>query len=133
MNKKIIITIVLIIIIIVTILAINKKNQYSQPDITEIPSRNDTAVIPESTSTSTIDTVYSIAEVNMHDKPTDCWLVIGDKVINPTDFIAKELHPNDKIVDGCGKDATEMFASVNKHDGGKAQAALKQYQIGVLE
>jgi len=133
MNKKIIITIIILIIIAVGASLINKNNQNKQPDITEVPSRNDTAVIPESVSTTSIDTVYSIAEVNTHDKPTDCWIVIGDKVIDATSFIASGGHPNDKILNGCGKDATEMFANVKKHSGPEAQEVMMKSQIGVLE
>ncbi len=134
MKKNIIITIVLAIVVIAAILIVNKKNEYKQPDITEVPSRNDTAIIPESTSTSTIDKVYSIAEVNVHDKATDCWMIVdGDKVIDATSFIASGKHPNDKILNGCGKDATEMFESVKKHGGPEAQKVIMKSQIGVLE
>ena len=133
MGKKTIIILIILLIIAVGASLINKNNQNKTPDITEVPSRNDTAVIPESTSTSTTDKVYSIAEVNMHDKPTDCWLVIGDKVIDATAFIASGGHPNDKILNGCGKDATEMFAAVKKHGGKEAQEVMMKSQIGVLE
>lgn len=130
MKKKIFITILLAAIIIGAVLLVNNKNQNNTPDITEIPSRNDTAVIPESVSTSTI---YTIAEVNTHDKPTDCWMVIGDKVIDATAFIVSGKHPNDKILNGCGKDATEMFTSVKKHSGPTPQEIMMKSQIGVLE
>jgi cytochrome b involved in lipid metabolism len=119
MNKKIIITILVIIIIAIAILLISKKEPLTT---TNIPARNDTTI--ES---------YSLSDVSLHNKATDCWMAIDGKVIDPTAFIAAGLHPNDKIVDGCGKDATAMFTQVDKHDGGKARAALKQYEIGVLK
>lgn len=133
MSKKIIITIIILLIIAFGGSFIGKINQDKKPDITDIPSRNDTTVIPESTSTSSMDTVYSIAEVNLHNKATDCWLVIGDKVIDATAFIASGEHPNDKILNGCGKDATEMFKNVEKHSGPKPQDVMMKSQIGVLE
>jgi cytochrome b involved in lipid metabolism len=110
----------------------NKTPEVITP-IEETSPRNDTVV--DATTTEEVVTVksYSLAEVALHDKDSDCWLVIDGKVIDPTDFIAKGLHPNDKILNGCGKDATSMFKSVDEHDGGKAKMALKQYEIGVLK
>ena len=130
MKKNIIITIVLAIVVIAAILIVNKKNEYKQPDITEVPSRNDTATIPESSASTT--KVYTIAEVNMHDKATDCWIVIGDKVIDATSFIASGKHPNDKILNGCGKDATEMFKSVKKHSGPQAQETITNRCVRIV-
>ena len=81
----------------------------------------------------TATTTYTLADVAAHSTPTDCWIAVNGNVLNVTEFIAKGLHPNDKIENGCGKDATAMFEAVKKHDGGKAQAALQQYQIGILQ
>jgi cytochrome b involved in lipid metabolism len=120
MNKKIIITI-LIIIVAVSFFLLGTRGPLTT---TNIPSRNDTVVTTES---------YSLSDISLHNKSTDCWMAIDGKVIDPTAFIAAGLHPNDKIVDGCGKDATAMFTQVDKHDGGKAKVALKQYEIGVLK
>jgi cytochrome b involved in lipid metabolism len=121
MNKKIIITILVIIIIaIASIFLLGNRGPLTKTD--NIPARNDTVI-----------NSYSISDIALHDKATDCWMAIDGKVIDPTVFIAAGLHPNDNIVDGCGKDATAMFTQVDKHDGGKAKTALKQYEIGVLK
>lgn len=132
MNKKTIISIIILLIAIIAVVLFIKKEPLVVTPIEETTPRNDT-VVEEATTTEPVVKSYSLAEVNLHDKASDCWLVIEGKVINPTEFIAKGLHPNDKILNGCGKDATSMFASVDKHDGGKAKAALKQYEIGVLK
>ena len=129
MKKKIIIAIILI--LITTISTISLTNKKQAPNISEIPSRNDTAIIPESASST--DKTYTLAEVNLHDKATDCWMTINGKVVDVTSFIASGQHPNDKIMNGCGKDATEMFTSVRKHNGGRAQAILLKSQIGILK
>jgi cytochrome b involved in lipid metabolism len=93
---------------------------------TPVPAQTPTTPAPTKTT-------YTLAEVSAHSTAGDCWMAIDGKVINPTAFIAKGLHPNDQILNGCGKDATAMFNEVSKHDGGKAQAALKKYQIGTLQ
>ena len=131
MYKKIIITILSIAVIIGLILFINKNNQNKQPDITEVPSRNDTALIPESEASTTKS--YTLAEVGAHNTSTDCWMVIEGKVIDATGFMASGQHPNNKIVNGCGKDATEMFNNVKKHSGSQAKEIMMRSQIGVLE
>lgn len=136
MNKKTIIKIVILLLaIIIAILFIKKESSIVATPIEEISPRND-IVVDNKISTSTTKNIvksYSLAEVALHDKPTDCWLVIEGKVINPTDFIAKGLHPNDKILNGCGKDATSIFKNIPKHSGPTPQEALKEYEIGVLK
>lgn len=135
MNKKTIIKIVILLLsIIIAILFIKKESIVATP-LEEISPRND-IVIDNKTSASTTKNIvksYSLAEVALHDKPTDCWLVIEGKVINPTQFIAEGKHPNDKILNGCGKDATSIFKNIPKHSGPTPQEALKEYEIGVLK
>lgn len=125
----------MLIAIILAVLLIKKEPEVVVP-IEETSPRNDIVIDTTTSTTSTpTNTVksYSLAEVSLHDKPTDCWLVIEGKVINPTDFIAKGLHPNDKILNGCGKDATLMFKNIPKHSGPTPQEALKDYAIGILK
>jgi cytochrome b involved in lipid metabolism len=132
MNNKITIVLLpLIIIVVIISLSLNKKNQDITP-IEEISPRNDIVANEEATTTQQVVKSYSLAEVALHDKADDCWLVIEGKVINPTQFIAEGKHPNDFILKGCGKDATSMFKNIPKHEGPTPQEALKQYQIGVL-
>ncbi len=129
MNKKYIITIIILLVIaVISFLTFNKTPKVIIP-IEEVSPRNDTV----SEITKKGRKSYSLAEVALHDKKEDCWIAIEGKVINPTQFIAEGKHPNDFILKGCGKDATSMFQGVGKHDGGKAQAALKQYEIGMLK
>ena len=132
MNKKTIITlIILITIVILASLFSNKEPEVITP-IEESSPRNDIVANEEATTTQQVVKSYSLAEVALHDKADDCWLVIEGKVINPTQFIAEGKHPNDFILQGCGKDATSMFKNIPKHQGPSPQEALKQYQIGVL-
>lgn len=83
------------------------------------------------------DTKKEIAfdEVVKHANQNDCWMVIDGKVYDITQFIPR--HPGGRvIIEGCGRDATELF---NTHGipGGQMHSALAKrilasYQIGVL-
>jgi len=58
---------------------------------------------PSSTTTS-----YTLAQVAEHNTKDDCWMILDNGVYDVTSFIPD--HPGgDKILRGCGKDATEMF------------------------
>lgn len=74
----------------------------------------------------------TMADVVQHNSKTDCWQVINGKVYDLSAYIAAGQHPNDKILDGCGKDATSMFEEVAKHNG-KATAMLPEYLLGNLQ
>lgn len=76
-------------------------------------------------------------ELSSHSTREDCWLSIEGKVYDVTKFIP--MHPGrDNILKGCGKDATELFATHGK-EGGKPHSQrardllMKMVQVGVLE
>ncbi len=89
---------------------------------------------PEAAKTETSPTVavrYTLTEVEAHNNKNDCWIAINGKVYNATEFIASGMH-NDKILNGCGKDASSMFAQIPKHASAAAQAQLEKQFIGNL-
>ncbi|GMN50632.1 hypothetical protein TIFTF001_019780 [Ficus carica] len=52
--------------------------------------------------------VYSKAQVSLHNKRTDCWIIIKDKVYDVTSYV--EEHPGgDAILAHAGDDSTEGF------------------------
>lgn len=72
---------------------------------------------------------YTLAEVAKHNKKSDAWIIINDKVADITKWIP--LHPGgDIIMKGVGKDATKLFNSIG-HDE-YAKKMFKKYQIGIL-
>jgi cytochrome b involved in lipid metabolism len=74
----------------------------------------------------------TVAEVALHATPADCWLAIDGRVFNINEYIKLGIHPGgDKILNGCGKDASVMFANVDKHDP-KGRETLEKYVIGNL-
>lgn len=70
---------------------------------------------------------YTAAEVATHKNGLSCWLILDKKVYDVTAFISK--HPNEAILKGCGKDATQMFA---KHPE-SAKEMKAQFYIGDLQ
>ncbi|XP_052200406.1 cytochrome B5-like protein isoform X3 [Diospyros lotus] len=51
---------------------------------------------------------YTRAEVSLHNKRTDCWIIIKDKVYDVTSYV--EEHPGgDAILAHAGDDSTEGF------------------------
>lgn len=70
---------------------------------------------------------YTTAEVATHKNGLSCWLILDSKVYDVTSFITK--HPNDAILRGCGKDATQMFA---RHPE-SAKEMKEQFYIGDLK
>ena len=77
------------------------------------------------------DKQYSLADIAVHNSREDCWMAIENEVYNVTEFISK--HPGgDKILQGCGKDATSLFTSQPAHKG-NAQDIKEQYEIGKLK
>ncbi len=74
---------------------------------------------------------YSMDDVALHAKKSDCWMVIDGTVYDVTNYIDK--HPGGTGMAGyCGADATEVFDREREHDD-KARALLPQYRIGTLE
>jgi len=74
---------------------------------------------------------YTMEEVSKHNVEGDCWLVISDKVYDITKFV--DEHPGGYIIlDGAGKDATQMFEVEFPHSP-HAFDDLDQFQIGILK
>lgn len=64
-----------------------------------------TTVTPAPTGTT-----YTMTDVSAHNQPTDCWMIIHDKVYNVTDFVQSSQHPGGPVItQGCGIDATTLF------------------------
>lgn len=85
---------------------------------------------PAATTTSE-STTYTLADVQKHTTANDCWLVIDGGVYDVTKFVPQ--HPGgEKILKGCGTDASALFRSVAKHEG-PAQNLLPTFKIGDLK
>jgi len=78
---------------------------------------------------------YNMSQVAEHASKDSCWLVLDSKVYDVTPFVTSGFHPGkDAILEGCGKDATELFntrpmGSGTSHSD-KARGMLGKYYIG---
>lgn len=88
----------------------------------------------EKTTQANRTTLYSPEEISKHNKETDCWTIVNNKVYNLTSFIAKNQHPP-AIIQSCGTDGTTLFETRGEknmpHDP-QAQDVLGTMQIGAL-
>jgi len=74
-------------------------------------------------------TRVAMDEVRKHKSRQSCWLVVNGKVYDVTSFV--DSHPGgDIILDGAGRDATDLFNDIGHSPD--AAAVLSEMQIGVL-
>ncbi|XP_029495032.1 cytochrome b5-like [Oncorhynchus nerka] len=76
-------------------------------------------------------TYYTLEEVKPHNKRTDAWLIIHDKVYNITSFLAEHPGGEDVLMAQAGTDATVSFEDVGHSKD--ARAMLIKYYIGELK
>jgi cytochrome b involved in lipid metabolism len=71
----------------------------------------------------------SLEEVSKHASANDCWMMIDGQFYDLSSYIQSAKHPGgEKIVNGCGKDASAMFAEIKKHDS-RAREELANHLI----
>ena len=84
--------------------------------------------------TSVDPSLLNLTEIAKHNSVSDCWLAISGQVYNLTPYTSAGLHPGgDKILNGCGKDATLMYQSIGKHNSPTAKSTLGKYLLGNLQ
>lgn len=118
MSKKIIVTIIVLLVVVVGMGLLARKNKediYTQtPQENTINDQNN--VTNQQTNTSESTKNYTLAEVAIHKTENDCWTVINGKVYDVTKVIPTHPAGKEKIMKGCGIDATSIFTKVPKHD-----------------
>jgi cytochrome b involved in lipid metabolism len=94
---------------------------------------------PPSTTTSPTGTpqvtTYTLAQIAEHGSSESCWMAIEGKVYDMTPFVKSGFHPGkDAILQGCGKNATELFNTRPTGTGTphseRARSMLPKYFIG---
>lgn len=74
-------------------------------------------------------TEYTMEEVRQHKSTASCWIVVEKRVLDITNYVAS--HPGgDIILDGAGRDATDLFRDVGHPQD--AYDVLDDLQIGIL-
>ncbi len=126
-TSKIIIIAVIVIIVIIGV-AFAMKSSPSTPTPSESPTPTPTEI--STTTDSTREKTYTLADIAKHAVKADCWTIINGNVYDLTAFIPN--HPGgDRILVVCGKDGTAAFT--NQHDTQEnPNKALAMFKIGIL-
>lgn len=77
---------------------------------------------------------YTLADVALHAKETDCWMAINDKVYDLSAYIPEHPSRPAIILPWCGKEASEAYRTKMKGKPHSAMAneLLETYEIGNL-
>lgn len=130
MKKEILVNIMIIAVIIGGAVFFLTRNQTRKPEIsTSAPNVKNEGKTPQE------ENFYSLAEVAKHNKENDCWVVIENKVYRVENYINDHPGGSDKIINNCGKDATNFFNSIKNGQGHsqKAWQKLEEFYIGSLK
>lgn len=116
---------------------VNTETSAPQSETEDTQPTSEASATEDNSGSSSPETMmYTLEEVAQHSTKDDCWMAIHNKVYNVTDFISR--HPGgDAILQGCGKDATELFetkpmGSRTPHSE-RARENLENFYIGELK
>ena len=86
----------------------------------------------QSTEAPSTTEEISLSNVQRHNQPDSCWIIVGTKVYSLTRYIAS--HPDDTVYKPyCGQTATEQIVgSTASKESAKAYEQLSTYYIGIL-
>eukprot|EP01060_Flectonema_neradi_P006706 TRINITY_DN14591_c1_g1_i2.p1 TRINITY_DN14591_c1_g1~~TRINITY_DN14591_c1_g1_i2.p1 ORF type:complete len:107 (+),score=12.75 TRINITY_DN14591_c1_g1_i2:83-403(+) len=73
----------------------------------------------------------SKAEVSMHNKRNDCWIIVEGKVYDVTQFIDQHVGGDSVIFEHAGGDATEQF--LKQHHPCVMESLPAQFFKGFLQ
>jgi cytochrome b involved in lipid metabolism len=85
--------------------------------------------------------ILNMEEINKHNNPSDCWMLINGKVYNITSYFGSHPGGNSTMAATCGEDATAEYATKNpsstSSSGGQSHSSgatsmLANYYIGDL-
>ncbi|CAF1119601.1 unnamed protein product, partial [Didymodactylos carnosus] len=86
----------------------------------------------EQKTTKTVTTgtkFFTMNEVSTHNTNQDCWIIIDNKVYNPTPFLSEHPGGGDSITLNGGTDCSDEFNAIHSK---KAHQMLEKYYIGDL-
>ncbi|KAH8396370.1 hypothetical protein KR222_009298 [Zaprionus bogoriensis] len=72
----------------------------------------------------------SLASVKEHNKDTDLWVIIENKVYDLTKFLNEHPGGEDSLISVAGRDGTKDFIDVGHSE--EAREIMKKYYIGNL-
>ncbi|KAJ1731669.1 hypothetical protein LPJ61_002418 [Coemansia biformis] len=83
------------------------------------------------TDTPSKPKTFVAADIAVHNKRKDVWIVISNRVYDVTKFLEEHPGGEEVILEYAGRDATEAFEDIGHSED--ARDMLKDFFIGVLE
>ncbi|MBI5733873.1 MAG: hypothetical protein HY973_02930 [Candidatus Kerfeldbacteria bacterium] len=125
---KISLVIVVLILIVIGVFYYNYK-QNNKP-----PAALGKAAVTNSASAKSNPKQLTVREVAKHNQPSDCFVIVMNKVYNVTSFLDLHSGGPDRITPYCGADATPAFNNKGGGEGHSASALqrLQAYLVGGL-
>ena len=122
-NKKITFGTIIIFIFFGIIFFLSINNNSKSTKNTVIKS---TSTIPKTFSINSNSTVitYPLSTVAKHNNETSCWTVIDGNIYDITSYISSHPAGTQKILQGCGIDATNLYGKVGAHDVSKLSSVI---------
>ncbi|KAJ5476075.1 Cytochrome b5 [Penicillium sp. IBT 31633x] len=74
--------------------------------------------------------MYTLAEVQKHNKPDDVWIILHNKIYDVTKYLQDHPGGSAILIEVAGTDATEAFEETGHSD--EARDELAQYLVGDL-
>lgn len=117
-------------------------NDYqNQPIVTEKTNTPTNTATNNNTTTqnTTGPKTYSLTQVANHNRSSDCWTIVQNKVYDVSKYLNQDVHPagSDAIIPYCGKDTTTAMETKGKREpqdhSQEAYSILNQYYIGNLQ
>lgn len=134
MKKEVLINILIITVIVVGVVFFILKGQKKIPQISPSAPFVIKEKIKQNETSDKIKT-YTLEEISQHNNEKDCWLIIDDRVYQVENYIDQHPGGRDKIINNCGKDASQLFKSIKNGQGHstKAWRILENYYIGLVQ
>jgi len=88
----------------------------------------------QSATTSILALTLNMTEIAKHNKSSDCWLLVNNKVYNVSSYISAHPGGSGTIIPNCGKESTQLYNTKggNKPHSGNANNMLAAYYVGNL-
>lgn len=111
----------------------NNTTATQAPVKTNVSNNTNIKIVPKVTiptvSKPVSATSYAQSELSKHNNQTSCWTAINGKIYDITSFISSHPAGVQKILQGCGIDATNLYGRVGAHDISK----LSTFVVGILK
>jgi len=80
-----------------------------------------------------LKTKYTLKEIAKHNKQTDIWLILANKVYDVTSFINDHPGGVEIFMEVAGKNATDGFIEAGHVSNYSIVQMLKDFLIGIVE